>query len=84
MGKERKGRIRGVGFGPSPSGRSSKSALTELQIRSSQSRDNEVAQLKASLAEILILGFLMVNLCFWVNLYLDSNKVCVVFFKLSF
>ena len=38
MGKERKGRICGVGFGPSPSGRSSKSALTDLQIRSSQSR----------------------------------------------
>ncbi|KAK9983803.1 hypothetical protein SO802_033328 [Lithocarpus litseifolius] len=36
MGKERKGRIRGVGFGPSPSGQSSKSALTDLQIRSSQ------------------------------------------------
>ena len=32
MGKERKCRIRGVGFGPSPSGRSSKSALTDLQI----------------------------------------------------
>ena len=30
MGKERKGRIRGVGFGPSPSGRSSKSAITDL------------------------------------------------------
>ena len=84
MGKECKGCIRGVVFGPSPSGLSSKSALTDLQIRSSQSRDNEVAQLKTSLAEILILGFLMVNLCFWVNLYLDSNKVCVVFFKLSF
>ena len=24
------------------------------------------------------LGFLMVNLCFWVNLYSDCNKVCVV------
>ncbi|KAL0017546.1 hypothetical protein SO802_004615 [Lithocarpus litseifolius] len=51
MGKERKGRIRG-GFGPNPSGQSSKSALTDLQIRSSQSRDNEVAQLKASLAKM--------------------------------
>ena len=30
MGKECKCRIRGVGFGPSPSGRSSKSALTDL------------------------------------------------------
>ena len=50
MGKERKGRIRGVGFGPSPSGRSSKSALTGIQIQLSQARDNEVAQLKASLA----------------------------------
>ena len=50
MGKERKGRIRGVGFGPSPSGRSSKSALTDIEIHSSQARDNEVAQLKASLA----------------------------------
>ena len=38
MGKECKGRIRRVGFGPSPSGRSSKSAITDLQIRSSQSR----------------------------------------------
>nr|POE97997.1 hypothetical protein CFP56_42481 [Quercus suber] len=52
MGKKRKGRIRGVGFGPSPSGRNSKSALTNLQIRSSQSMDNKVAQLKASLAEM--------------------------------
>ena len=50
MGKERKGRIRGVGFGPSPNGRSSKSALTDIEIHSSQARDNEVAQLKASLA----------------------------------
>ncbi|XP_075651369.1 uncharacterized protein LOC142621882 [Castanea sativa] len=50
MGKEHKGRIRGVGFGPSPSGRSSKSALTDIEIHSSQARDNEVAQLKASLA----------------------------------
>ena len=32
MGKERKGRICGVRFGQSPSGRSSKSALTNLQI----------------------------------------------------
>ncbi|XP_075662936.1 uncharacterized protein LOC142632415 [Castanea sativa] len=32
MGKKRKSRIRGVGFGPSPSGQSSKSALTDLQI----------------------------------------------------
>ena len=52
MGKELKGRIRRVGFGPSPSGRSSKSAITDLQIRSSQSRDDEVAQLKSSLAEM--------------------------------
>ena len=52
MGKERKGRICGVGFGPSPSGRRSKSALTVLQIQSSQSRDNKVAQLKASLAKM--------------------------------
>ena len=50
MGKERKGRIRGVGFGPSPSRRSSKSALTDIEIHSSQARDNEVTQLKASLA----------------------------------
>ncbi|XP_075656256.1 uncharacterized protein LOC142626318 isoform X2 [Castanea sativa] len=50
MGKERKGRIRGVGFGPSPSARSSKSVLTDIEIHSSQARDNEVAQLKASLA----------------------------------
>nr|POE83860.1 hypothetical protein CFP56_78543 [Quercus suber] len=50
MGKERKGRIRGVGFGPSPSGQSSKSARTDIEIQSSQERDNEVAQLKASLA----------------------------------
>ena len=52
MGKERKGRICGIRFGQSPSGRSSKSALTDLQIRSSQSRDDEVAQLKASLAKM--------------------------------
>ena len=32
MGKERKGCIRGVGFGPSPSTQSSKSALMDLQI----------------------------------------------------
>ena len=50
MGKECKGHIHGVGFGPSPSGRSSKSALTDIEIHSSQARDNEVAQLKASLA----------------------------------
>ncbi|XP_050264198.1 uncharacterized protein LOC126708445 [Quercus robur] len=52
MDKERKGHIHGVRFGPNSSGRSSKSALTDLQIRSSQSRDDEVAQLKASLAEM--------------------------------
>ncbi|KAK9991523.1 hypothetical protein SO802_026508 [Lithocarpus litseifolius] len=50
MGKERKGRIRGVGFGPSPSGRSSKSALTDIETHSRQARDDEVAQLKATLA----------------------------------
>ena len=50
MGKEHKGRIRGVGFGPTPSGQSSKTALTDSEIRLSQARDNEVAQLKASLA----------------------------------
>ncbi|KAK9984959.1 hypothetical protein SO802_034484 [Lithocarpus litseifolius] len=50
MGKECKGHIRGVGFGPSPSGRSSKSALTDIETHSSQARDNEVAQLKAALA----------------------------------
>ena len=52
MGKEHKGRIRGVGFGPSPSGRSTKWALTNLQIQSSQSKHDEVAQLKASLVEM--------------------------------
>ena len=59
MGKEHKGRIRGVGFGPSPSGRSSKSALTNVEIHSSQATDNEVAQLKASLAtmEDKLVGF---------------------------
>ncbi|XP_050246984.1 uncharacterized protein LOC126694650 [Quercus robur] len=50
MGKEHKGRIRGVGFGPTPSGQSSKTALTDSEIRLSQARDDEVAQLKASLA----------------------------------
>ena len=50
MGKEHKCRIRGIGFGLSPSGWSSKSALIDIEIRSSQARDNEVAQLKASLA----------------------------------
>ncbi|KAL0009555.1 hypothetical protein SO802_011057 [Lithocarpus litseifolius] len=49
MGKERKGHIRGVGFGPSPSGRSSKSVLTDIEIHSSQAKDNKVAQLKDSL-----------------------------------
>ncbi|KAL4627082.1 hypothetical protein ACB092_05G141700 [Castanea dentata] len=52
MGKEHKGCIRGIRFGPSPSGQSSKGALTDLQIRSSQSRDEEVPQLKASLAKM--------------------------------
>ena len=52
MGKERKCHIRGVGFGPSPSGRSSKSAFMDFQIQSSQSKDDEVAQLKASLAKV--------------------------------
>ena len=33
MGKKHKGRIRGVRFGPSLSGRSSKSAFTDLQAR---------------------------------------------------
>uniref|UniRef100_A0A7N2LED2 Uncharacterized protein n=1 Tax=Quercus lobata TaxID=97700 RepID=A0A7N2LED2_QUELO len=36
-GKEHKGRIRGVRFGPNPSGQS-RSALTDLHIQSSQSR----------------------------------------------
>ena len=49
MGKECKGHIHGVGFGPSPNGRSSKSTLMDIEIHSSQARDNEVAQLKASL-----------------------------------
>ena len=49
MGKECKGHIHEVGFGPSPSGRSSKSTLMDIEIHSSQARDNEVAQLKASL-----------------------------------
>ena len=52
MGKERKCHIRGVGFGQSPSGRSSKSALTDIEIHSSQARDNKVKQMKASLATI--------------------------------
>ena len=53
MGKDRKGRICGVGFGPSPSARSSKSiALTDGQVQSSEARDNEVAQVKASLASM--------------------------------
>nr|POE84087.1 hypothetical protein CFP56_32839 [Quercus suber] len=46
MGKECKGR--GVGFGPNPSD-GSRSAFTDLHIQSSQSRDNEVAQLKEEL-----------------------------------
>ncbi|KAL0005884.1 hypothetical protein SO802_013445 [Lithocarpus litseifolius] len=50
LGKERKGRIRGVGFGPSLSGRSSNSALIDIETHSSQARHNEVAQLKATLA----------------------------------
>ena len=52
MGKEWRGHIHGVGFGPSLSGQSSKSTITDLQIRSSQLRDDEVAQLKASLPEM--------------------------------
>ena len=51
MGKERKCRIRGVRFGPSPSARSRKSTtFMDGQVQSSEARDNEVAQLKASLA----------------------------------
>ena len=51
MGKEHKGRIHGIGFGPNPSAWSSKStALTDGQVHSSEARDNEAAQLKASLA----------------------------------
>ena len=50
MGKQRKGRIRGIGFGRSPNGRSCKNALTDIEIHSSQARDNDIAQLKASLA----------------------------------
>ncbi|KAK9998712.1 hypothetical protein SO802_018315, partial [Lithocarpus litseifolius] len=50
MGTECKGRICGVEFGPTPSGQSSNSALTDIEIQSSQARDNEVTQLKASLA----------------------------------
>ena len=50
IGKERKGRICGVEFGPTPRCRSSKSAFTDIEIQSSQAKDNEVAQLKASLA----------------------------------
>ncbi|KAM4115468.1 hypothetical protein ACJW30_04G152700 [Castanea mollissima] len=49
MGKERKCRICGVRFGPTPSGRSSKTALIDSEMQSSQARDNEVAHLKASL-----------------------------------
>ena len=48
MGKEHKGHIRGVGFGPTPSGQGSKIALTDSEIQSSQARDNKVTQLKAS------------------------------------
>ena len=43
MGKKCKGHIRGIGFDPSLSGWSSKSALTDLQIPSSQAKDDEVA-----------------------------------------
>ncbi|XP_050280274.1 uncharacterized protein LOC126721263 [Quercus robur] len=59
MGKESKGRIRGVGFGPTLSGQSSKIALTDSEIQSSQPRDNEIAQLKAFLAtmEEKLVGF---------------------------
>ena len=59
MGKQRKGRIRGIGFGPSPNGRSCKNALTDIEIHSSQARDNDIAQLKASLAtmEEKLVGF---------------------------
>ena len=59
MGKEHKGYIRGVGFGPTPSGQGSKIALTDSEIQSSQARDNEVTQLKAFLAtmEEKLVGF---------------------------
>ncbi|XP_050284321.1 uncharacterized protein LOC126724074 isoform X3 [Quercus robur] len=40
--------------GVCPSGRSSKNALTDIQIRSRQARDDEVAQLKASLANMQV------------------------------
>ena len=49
MGKECKGHIHEVGFGPSPSGQSTKTAFTDSEMQSSQARDNKVAQLKASL-----------------------------------
>lgn len=59
MGKERKGRIRGVGFGPTPSGQSSKTTHMDSEIQSSQAKDNEAAQLKASLTimEEKLVGF---------------------------
>ena len=59
MGKERKCCSCEVGFGPTLSGQSSKTVLTDSEIQSSQARDNEVAQLKASLAtmEEKLVGF---------------------------
>ena len=53
MDMECKGCVCGVGFDPYPSGRSSKSALTDLQIQSSQARDNEVAQMKEELTTLM-------------------------------
>ena len=52
IGKERKGYVLGVGFGSYTSGRSSKSALIDLQIQSSQARDNEIAQMKEELTTL--------------------------------
>lgn len=49
FGNERNGRVRGVGFGPTPSGRTVKNAAAITQI-GSQERDAEVTQLRSQVA----------------------------------
>ncbi|XP_030940053.1 uncharacterized protein LOC115964977 [Quercus lobata] len=52
FGNERNGRVRGVGFGPTPSMHPAKSTPTIAQVRS-QERDAEVTQLKNQVASLM-------------------------------
>ena len=49
FGNERNGRVRGVGFGPTPSGRTVKNAAAITHIRS-QEQDAEVTRLRSQVA----------------------------------